>query len=168
MAIYNVCKKIRNAFQRIPSFFIKKSFFKCGRKVIICKNCSFSGTKNITIGNYVSFNSGCSVLSTRAKTIVGDYVIFGPDVLIITGDHRIDIKDKPIALVSDNEKLPQNDMDVVFEGDNWIGARATILKGVTIGKGSVVAAGSVVTKNVPPYTVVGGVPAKVIKQRFRD
>ena len=56
--------------------------------------------------------------------------------------------------------------DTVLEGDNWIGANATILKGVTIGEGAIVASNSLVTKDVPPYSIVGGVPAKVIKYRF--
>lgn len=73
-----------------------------------------------------------------------------------------------MTTVTDNEKLPDNDKDVVFEGDNWIGANAIILKGVTVGKGSVVSAGAVVTHDVPPYAIVGGVPAKVIKYRFSN
>lgn len=67
--------------------------------------------------------------------------------------------------VTDKDKLPENDQDVVFEGDNWIGANAIILKGVTVGKGSVISAGAVVTHNVPAYAIVGGVPAKVIRMR---
>ena len=67
--------------------------------------------------------------------------------------------------VTDSEKSPDNDKDVVFEGDNWVGANAIILKGVTVGKGSVISAGAVVTHNVPPYAIVGGVPAKVIRMR---
>jgi len=67
--------------------------------------------------------------------------------------------------VTDSEKSPDNDKDVVFEGDNWVGANATILKGVTVGKGSVISAGAVVTHDVPPYAIVGGVPAKVIRMR---
>lgn len=57
-------------------------------------------------------------------------------------------------------------MPVIIEGDNWIGANAIILKGVTVGRGAVVAAGSVVIHDVPPYSIVGGVPAKVISERF--
>ena len=115
------------------------------------------------LGNDISINSGAVFLSTKARIIIGDHVIFGPNVTVVTGDHRIDLKEKPISSVTDDEKLLENDEDVVFEGDNWIAANATILKGVVVGKGSVVAAGSVVVKNVPPFSVVGGVPAKVIK-----
>ena len=68
--------------------------------------------------------------------------------------------------VSDNEKLPNNDLPVVIEDDVWCGANVTILKGVTIGHGSIVAAGAVVTKSFPPYSIIGGVPAKLIKMRF--
>ena len=56
--------------------------------------------------------------------------------------------------------------DIIVENDVWIGYRATILSGVNIGQGAIIAAGSVVTKDVPPYAIVGGVPAKVIKYRF--
>lgn len=70
--------------------------------------------------------------------------------------------------VTDADKLPENDQDVVFEGDNWIGANATILKGVRIGEGAVISAGAVVVKDVSPYTVVGGVPAVKIKDRFTE
>ena len=66
---------------------------------------------------------------------------------------------------TNKEKDKSIDKDVIFEGDNWIGANATILKGVTIGYGAVVGAGAVVTKDVPPYAIVGGNPAKII--RFR-
>lgn len=94
--------------------------------------------------------------------------MIGPQVSIITGDHKIDTVGKYMVNVSDDEKVPENDLPVVIEDDVWIGANSTILKGVTIGEGSVVAAGSVVTKNVPAYTIVGGVPAKIIKNRFTD
>ncbi len=92
--------------------------------------------------------------------------MFGPHVAVVTGDHRIDIPDRPMISIKDSEKLPENDQDVVIENDVWIGANATILKGVTIGTGSVICAGAVVTKDVPPYSIVGGVPAKLIKKRF--
>ena len=62
--------------------------------------------------------------------------------------------------------MPDQDLPVVIEDDVWTGANVTILKGVTIGRGSVIAAGAVVTKSFPPYSIIGGVPAKLIKMRF--
>ena len=91
--------------------------------------------------------------------------MFGPNVTIITGGHETRNKNKPMYSIGDKEKGKDLDKDIIFEGDNWIGANAIILKDVTIHKGSVVVAGSVVTKDVPSYAVVAGVPAKVIKYR---
>jgi acetyltransferase-like isoleucine patch superfamily enzyme len=71
-----------------------------------------------------------------------------------------------MADITEAEKLPENDLDVVIEDDVWIGTRAIILHGVTIGRGAIIGAGAVVTKNVPPYAIVGGVPAKIIKFRW--
>lgn len=144
---------------------IKKSFAKCGSNVRVPKGCEFSGIENISIGNNVALGSGLKVLTTRAKVLIGNDVMFGPNVTIITGDHRIDIPDRPMISLTDMDKLPENDQDVILEGDNWIGANATILKGVRIGYGAVVAAGAVVTKDVPPCSIVGGVPATVLKYR---
>ena len=91
-------------------------------------------------------------------------MIFGPHPTIITGDHRTDVIGKYI--MDSKEKLPENDAPVIIEDDVWTGANVTILKGVTIGRGSVIAAGAVVTKSFPPYSIIGGVPAKLIKMRF--
>lgn len=99
---------------------------------------------------------------------IGRKVIFGPHPTIITGDHRTDIIGKYIIDVTREEKLPENDRPVVIEDDVWVGANVTILKGVTIGRGSIVAAGAVVTKSFPPYSVIGGVPAHLLKRRFCD
>ena len=82
--------------------------------------------------------------------------MFGPNVTIITGDHRIDIPGRPMISLTDKDKLPENDQDVILEGDNWIGANATILKGVKIGLGAVVAAGSLVNHDIPPFSIWGG------------
>lgn len=167
--IYKSCLSVRRLFYRmLVEPIVKKSFASCGSNVRVAKGCSFSGISNIFVGHHTVLGTGMRIMTTRAKTIIGDYVMFGPDVTIITGDHRIDILGKPMCMVTDGEKLPENDQDVMIENDVWIGSNVTILKGVVIGKGSVIASGAIVTKSCPPYSIVGGVPAKIIKMRFTE
>lgn len=165
MTLYDFFQKVSHAMYRFFAFpVIRASLGKCGKNVRVAKG-SFSGIQNIEIGNNVFLGTGFALLSSRAKIIIGDDVMFGPGVTVVTGDHRTDILDRPMITVTDSEKITDNDKDVVFEGDNWVGANAIILKGVTVGKGSVISAGAVVTHNVPAYAIVGGVPAKVIRMR---
>ena len=67
-----------------------------------------------------------------------------------------------------DEKLPEHDLPIIIEDDVWIGTGAIILKGVRIGEGAIIASGALVNKDVPGYSIVGGVPAKVLKMRFTD
>ncbi len=139
----------------------------CGKGVYLRPTCSdFKGLWNLSIGEGSSIPKGSTLYCTGATLTIGRKVIFGPKPTIITGDHRIDILGKYIIDVSDKDKLLENDMPVVIEDDVLCGANVTILKGVTIGRGSVVAAGAVVTKSFPPYSIIGGVPAKLLKMRF--
>lgn len=123
---------------------------------------------NICIKDNVSIGRNNLFLCSRAKIYIGDHVMFGPNVTVITGHHRTDLIGRYMITVTDAEKRPEDDQEVVFKGDNWIGANATVLQGVTIGRGAVIAAGAVVAKDVPDYAVVGGVPAKLIKYRFNE
>ena len=167
MSIYSLFCKCKAAFYKIfIAPFIKISFGKCGKNVRVSRGCRFSGIENIHLGNNVFLGPGTLVLTTRAKVIINDDVMFGPGVTIITGDHRTDIKGIPMAAVGNEDKLPEHDQDVVISNDVWVGANVTILKGVHIHTGSIIAAGAVVTKDVEPFSIVGGVPAKLIKKRF--
>lgn len=166
-AIYKMRGKTKTLIYRIfLESIIKRSFESCGEKVRIGQKSSFSGIENISIGNYSSLGSDTRILTTRAKVKIGSYVMFGPAVTIVSGDHRSDIIGKYMNEITDSEKRPEDDLDVVIEDDVWVGTSAIILKGVTIGRGSIIAAGALITKDVPPYSIVGGVPARVIKMRF--
>lgn len=148
-------------------FFYKSAMKHCGKGVYLRPSkCDFKGLKNLSIGDGTSIPKGSVFYCTEAPLNIGKKVVFGPRPTIITGDHRIDVIG---SYIMDNvTKLPENDAPVVIEDDVWCGANVTILKGVTIGRGSVIAAGAVVTCSIPPYSIAGGVPAKILKKRFSE
>lgn len=156
--------------------YVKEQIKSVGEKVYFPLKFSISNPENMRVGNDVSFGENFCVLNALADVRIGDHVMFGPGVTIVTGNHRIDIVGKYMTQVTNADKIvnidgiTQNPYDapVTFEGDNWIGANVTILKGVTMGKGSVAAAGAVVTKNIPPYEIWGGGPARCIGKRFTE
>lgn len=110
--------------------------------------------------------------SPDAKLTIGNYVSIGPKVrFMLSGEHRTDtITTYPFRaydpIVPECEDICKG--PVVVKDDVWIGLGATILSGVSIGQGAIIAAGAVVTKDVEPYAIVGGVPAKLIRWRFPE
>lgn len=156
-------------WDRIWAVVYKRAMRHCGKGVYIRPMSSdIKGVENLSVGDGTSIPKGSVIYCTDAPLTIGRKVVFGPRPTIITGDHRIDIVGKHIIDVTVEEKLPENDMPVQIEDGVWVGANVTILKGVTIGRGSVVAAGAVVTRSFPPYSIIGGVPAKIIRARFTD
>ena len=137
----------------------------CGKGFYLRPTCSdLKGLWNMSIGDGSSISKGSVFYCTEAPLTIGKKVIFGPNPTIITGDHRMDVVGK--FIMDSHEKLPKNDAPVIIEDDVWAGANITILKGVTIGRGCVIAAGAVVNKSMPPYSIIGGLPARVLKRRF--
>ena len=102
------------------------------------------------------------------KIRIGHFCSIASDVsFLLGGGHNYKtISSFPFKAIFDNEGEALSKGDIVLEDDVWIGYHATVLSGVHIGQGAVIAAGAVVTKDIPPYAIVGGVPAKVIKYRF--
>lgn len=126
-----------------------------------------AGVNNIIMDDNVSIGPGSTIYTTIAKLIIKQHVISGPNLTIITGDHKY-VLGRWIDSVKDEEKDENYDQDVIIEEDVWIGCNVTILKGVTIGRSSIIAAGSLVIKDVPSYSIVGGVPAKIIKMKWTE
>ena len=169
MNLYKVYTLLPRAWNKlVKSPVIRLSFGSCGKNVVIGRGFTVYGPENLLVDSFVSFGENNLIMCTRAKVIIKSNVMLGPNLTIITGGHRLDVVGRYMKSISNDEKLPENDRDIVFMGDNWIGATATILKGVTIGEGAVVAAGAVVTKDIPPYAVAMGVPAKVKRMRFDE
>lgn len=128
---------------------------ECGTNVNIEKGAHFSS--EISLGN----NSGIGINAQIAPYVsIGNDVMMGPDCMMYTRNHGMERTGVPMWRQEFTKPKP-----IVIEDDVWIGSRVIILPGVHIGKGSVIGAGAVVTKNVEPYSVVGGNPAKLIRKR---
>ncbi len=148
-------------------FLRQPKYITLGNKVGFGSGCyltvwdDFGTHPEIVFGNNVSIGAYCHITAIN-KIVIGNGVLTGKWVTITDNSHgdtkleSLEIQPTKRAVVS---KGP-----VVIEDNVWIGDKATILPGVTIGKGAVVAANAVVTKNIPEYSVVGGNPAKIIKQ----
>lgn len=134
-------------------YHLKYGFRYLGNDVVIGKNFTYANAKNISIGDHTAIGMNCIMFASRAELTIGNYVMFGPNVTIVTGDHRTDLIGEYMRNITEDRKLPSNDRAVTIEDDVWIGAGVIILKGVTIGRGSIVGAGAVVSKDVPPYTI---------------
>lgn len=140
-----------------------RSKMDCGENVYIDSSCGIYSPENIEIGNNVHIQFGCKLFANGGLKI-GDGCILAHEVQIQTRNHNYDSED--LQMIPYDSRYIEK---AVAIGDYcWIGARVTILPGVKIGKGAVIAAASVVTKDVPEYAVVGGNPAKVIKFRNKE
>lgn len=122
----------------------------------LAKNCVIH--PSLRMGAYGYIGPGAVV---PAGVEMGNYVMIGPELRITGDDHRFD---QPAVAVIFSGRPEQR--KCILEDDVWIGSRVMILKGVRVGRGAVIAAGAVVTRDVSPYTVVGGVPARLIRERF--
>ncbi len=111
------------------------------------------------IAHEYSFIGHGSVVGPKVE--IGPYVMFGPRVMVVGGDHVFDIPGTP-TIFSGRPDLQKT----TVHADAWLGAGVIVIAGVTIGRGAIIAAGSVVTKDIPAYEIHGGVPAKKIKDRF--
>lgn len=130
---------------------------RMGRGVLIDYGVYFRYPRDIEIGNHVSINRGCEFITSsdlRSRIRIGDHVAMAPYVRLYAAGH--DYR---------HLSLPDTAGDITIEDHCWIGAGSVILQGVRIGEGAVIGAGSVVTRDIPPYSVAAGVPARVFKQR---
>lgn len=146
--------------RRLRYLFYSRLLGGLGCRTQICENVTFINYSNIRIGSGVTLNRGVLLQSCQGASIhIEDDVVLSYDALILTGGRKM----IDSGITSDHEVAP------VFIGKGaWIGARAVLLPGVNIGASSVVAAGSIVTKNVEGGWLVAGVPAKPVKKLITE
>lgn len=151
------------SWRRFRMYLIRPLFGSHGRNFLFDPDGCYT-YQNIHVGDDVSLGWRPTVLAALSEIRIGSKVMFGPNVSIIGGGHNTSVQGQFMSDV--RVKTGNEDLGVVIQDDVWIGAHAIILRGVTVGRGSVVGAGAVVTRSVPPYCVVGGNPAAVIRFRW--
>ncbi|MBK0380658.1 acyltransferase [Mucilaginibacter segetis] len=146
----------------IPSHTIRLFYYRrvmkysIGENSAIFMDCTFDCTRHFSLGKNSVINGKCC-LDNKSRITIGENVSVSQEVMILSADHD-----------PDSPNFTARDLPVIIDDYVWIGSRAIILPGVHIGKGAVIAAGAVVTADVPPFAVVGGVPAKLIRHRSTD
>lgn len=142
----------------VPSHFFRRFFYRLagmriGRGSTIHTKARFYNPGNISIGEDTIVGEGV-VLDGREKLTIGSHVDIATEVMIYNSEHDVN-----------SESFSATESPVKIEDYVFIGPRVIVLAGVTIGKGAVIGAGAVVTKDIPPFAIVGGVPAKIIGER---
>ena len=137
---------------------MKELLGECHEETLIEPPFRCDDGKNVFIGRYFYANYNLVILDHMPVTI-GDNVLIGPNVVISSASHNVDYR-----IRNKDNRMDITGAPVVIEDHVWIGANVTVMPGVTIGKHSVIAAGSVVTTDVPADSIAAGVPAKVIKK----
>jgi len=130
--------------------------YKLDKNSSIFMHTTFCCAKNFSLGKGSIINSYCRI-DQRGCLEIGENVSIAPEVIIVTADHEVNTPD-----------FKGRERKVVIHDYVWLGTRSVILPGITIGRGAVVSAGAVVTKDVAPYSIVAGVPAKMIAIRSAD
>ncbi|HHJ14078.1 MAG TPA: acyltransferase [Gammaproteobacteria bacterium] len=136
---------------------VKRIIKHCGDGVIVKNRCYFGNGSRLSVGARSQLGQNARL---QGSITIGEDVLMGPDVVIMATSHRFDRLDIPI-----NQQKEDDEKEVIIGNDVWIGTRVIILPGVKIGAHSIVGAGAVVTRSFPDYSIIGGVPAKLIKSR---
>lgn len=151
-SLYFFTALIRGVFYKL---FLKKA----GRNLLIQHDFLFRNLKYISLGDYVYIGHHVEIIASEKGVNIGNHVMISPYVVMISQNHGVERS----GVTMDIQK--QTTKKIEIGDDVWIGTHAIILPGVTINKGAIIGAGAVVTKDVKPYSIVGGVPAKFIKFR---
>lgn len=141
-------------FPGIRRALVRGYLSKCGKKPRVKSGAEIS--PNATVGDYSELGTRCMI---QANVHIGSHVIMGPDVKIYSRNHKFDRLDIPI------QDQGKNYFETTIGNDVWIGANVIITAGCKIGDHAIIAAGSVVTKDISDYAIAGGVPARIIKHR---
>ncbi|MFA5300555.1 MAG: acyltransferase [Lutibacter sp.] len=145
-------------FSKFRVHYYNKKGNKIHKNTSISPNVRIQGKFEMGEGSSIAQN--CSISGENAGVFIGKNVMIAPNVIIVAFNHGFESVEIPMVFQKNTEA------SVIIEDDVWIASNCTISKGVNIGKGSIIGANSFVNKDIPPYSIVGGVPARIIKYRI--
>lgn len=157
LLVKSILINLQDEFTSFRVKFYKRNGYDIHKSVYIASNVNIKG--KVSIGEGSSLANNCVLSGGKVGIEIGKNVMIAPNVVIIAFSHGIEKNGIPMSLQENCESK------VIIENDVWIAANCTIGRGVVIGEGSIIAANSFVNKSVIPYSIVGGVPAKFIKNR---
>lgn len=143
---------------RLRGFLLRPAFRSCGGNLQVARNVTINFTNRVEIGSDVFLATGCW-LHARGGIALEDGVQIGPYAVLVTGDHT--------QIEGSYRYGPSSLAPIRIREGSWIAAHATVTKGVIVGRGALLAANSVATHDVPPFTMAAGVPARVVPRRPR-
>lgn len=155
-------RAFRELFQRVYYWKFYQKVAKKGKHIKLSKGGSFNHAEQITMGSNIFISNNFNI--SAYKLTFGNNIMVGPNLVIECTNHKMDTIGVSMFEIA-KQKIREA---VTIENDVWMGANVTILPGVKISEGCVIGAGSIVTKNLPPYSICVGTPCRPIKKRFSD
>ena len=155
----------KQIFWAIRSFPLDNTWGEIGKGSVVGKPCDVGYPNQVFLSDWVNLRYGVSIINTKyEKVIIKKYSVIAPQCTIVTNSHRATVGIPQFILGESH--INDKSGDVIIEEDVWIGTRSIVLAGVTVGRGATVGACALVTKDVPPYALVVGVPARIVGVKF--
>lgn len=166
MKVFDKIIRLKLWLDNLPNTHVRKSEFKSfGRNSRLEYPCHVESPASVVVEENVNIRYGLQIINTKTEhVIIKGNTTLAPNVTIVTNNH-VPTVGVPFFLLTSSH-VNDKSTDIVIEEDCWVGTDAQILSGSCLGRGCVVGAGAIVTKEIPPYAVVAGIPAKIIAVRF--
>lgn len=165
----NIFLRFKTAIGTFKSLYYnvrKNDMASCGKNVILENPMKVTKPCNIYLGNNVAIRGFFTFISHTGRLYVKDNVDISQHLTVVTGNHTIHPPLDMWQIECNHTAYGDKELDIIIEEDVWIGINVTILPGVTIGRGSIIGACSLVNKSIPPYSIAVGNPCKVVKRKF--
>ena len=166
MLVLDIVKRLKHIISNLSNTHVLRTEFgMIGSNCTLEYPCHVESPSNVEIEENVNIRYGLQIINSKTEhVVIKRNTTLAPNVTIVTNNH-VPTVGVPIFLLTSSH-VNDKSTDVVIEEDCWVGTGAKLLSGSRLGRGCIVGAGSIVTKEVPPYAVVAGIPAKIIAARF--